>query len=228
MQMKNEVMISVNQLANFTKATDAKKKSILRQQKNPPKVIVAHYALAKARIRKAISSRGDISPILNGISELKNKVPTSKWQVDDKRVSIEAMERFIRMKLPVILKSLDSYEILKKFQLNSFVFSGVNIIVSPDIIIKGTIGEKTYIGAIKIHVSKSSPFDKEQSKYVATCIYDYLKTFVKDSNIIVTPKLCFCIDVFADSIISAPPNITHVNSKIEDFCREIISLWDVA
>jgi len=223
-----EYKISVNQLADFTKGSDARRKSIIRQQKNPPKVIVARYGMAKSRIRKSISALGDMQPILNGISELKNRVPSSDWQANDKKVSIDAMERFIKMKLPTILKDLDKYEILKKFEFNSFVFSGVNIVVSPDLIIKGLLGNKTYIGAVKIHLSKSSPFDSEQSKCVATCIYDYINVSIKDEDIIVLPELCICIDVFADTMISAPSNIDYVNDKIEDCCKEIIKLWDAA
>lgn len=68
-----EYKISVNQLADFTKGTEAKKKSIIKQQKNPNPIIVARYATAKAGIRKTIAVRGDINPILQGIEKLKNK-----------------------------------------------------------------------------------------------------------------------------------------------------------
>lgn len=223
-----EYKISVNQLADFTRGSEAKKRSIIRQQKNPAKIIVARYGLAKARCRKFIALRGDISPVLLGIEQLKAKKTETDWQVNDKKVSLEAMERVIKLKLPNLLQDLDSYEILPKFPFNYFIFSGVNIIVSPDLIVKGTIGGKTYIGAVKIHVSKSTPFAADESKYVGTCIYNYLSSFVKDEDIIVLPELCLCIDVFADSIISAPKNIDYVNSKLGEYCLEIIKIWDAA
>lgn len=137
------------------------------------------------------------------------------------------MERFIKLQLPKLLQDLDSYEILKKFEFNSFIFYGVNIIISPDVIVKGVLSDKTYIGAVKIHVSKSKPFDIEQSRYVATSIYNYLTSSIKNDDIIVLPELCLCIDIFADSIISAPKNIEYVNSRLGDYCQEIIKLWDV-
>lgn len=223
-----EYKISVNQLADFTRGSEAKRRSIIKQQKNPSKIIVARYGLAKARFRKFVATRGDIAPVLEGIEQLKNKKPTTDWQANDKKVSLEAMERFIKLKLPSLLQDLDSYEILKKFPFNSFMFSGVDIIVSPDVIVKGVVGDKTYIGAVKIHVSKSAPFETEESKYVATCIYNYLNSFIKTKDIIVLPELCLCIDVFADSIISAPRNIEYVNSKLGEYCLEIIKIWDAA
>jgi hypothetical protein len=223
-----EYQISVNQFAEFTKGSEAKKKSIIRQQKNPPTVMVARYALAKARIKKAIERRGDINPILEGIEQLKSKKPETDWQVNDRKVSLEAMERFVRMKLPEILKDMDDFEILKKFEFKSFIFSGVNILVSPDVIVRGSINGKKYIGALKLHVSKSGAFDPEQSKYVATCIYNYLKSMVRDEDVIVLPQLCFSLDVFADTIISAPSNINYINIKIDEYCKQIIKLWDAA
>jgi hypothetical protein len=223
-----EYQISVNQFGDFTKGSEATKRRIIRQQKNPPTVMVARYALAKSRIKKAIERRGDINPILEGIEQLKKRKPETDWQINDRKVSLEAMERFVIMKLPNILKEMDEFEVLKKFEFKSFVFSGVNILVSPDIIVRGSIGGKKYIGAVKLHVSKSGAFDVEQSKYVATCIYNYLKSMVKDEDLIVLPQLCFSLDVFADTIISAPKNIDYVNVRIAEYCKEIIKLWDAA
>lgn len=218
--------ISVNQLADFIRGSEAKKKSIIRQQKNPAKIIVARYGLAKARFRKSLASKGDISPVLLGIEQLKAKKAETDWQANDKKISLEAMERFIKLKLPTLLQNLDSYEILPKFPANSFIFSGIDIILSPDLIVRGKIGEKTYIGALKIHVSKSSPFSINESEYVSTCIYNYLYKFASEVNAIVLPELCLCIDVFADSIVSAPKDISYLNLKLKSYCEDIIRIWD--
>lgn len=219
-----EYKISINQLASYSKGTDSKKRAIIKQQKNPPPILVGRYAMAKARIKKAIGNGGDIIPILQGIEELKQRNPDTPWKKNDKTVSIEAMERYIRMSLPSILKE-HKYEIEVKPKVKSFYVQDVEILVSPDLIIKVFIDENWFLGGLKLHVSKSELFDREQSKYVATCIYQYLDLVFEDEEIIVLPELCFCADVFADSIISAPKNIEKTLEEIETMCLEIKKIW---
>lgn len=101
-----EYKISINQLATFSKVSEARKKAIVKQQKNPPPILVGRYAMAKARISKAISNGSDIIPILKGIEELKKRNPETPWKKNDKSVSIDAMERYIKMSLPAILKEI--------------------------------------------------------------------------------------------------------------------------
>lgn len=219
-----EYKISINQLATFSKVTEARKKAIVKQQKNPPPILVGRYVMAKARITKAISSGGDIIPILEGIEELKQRNPDTSWKKNDKTVSIDAMERYIKMSLPVILKE-NKYEILPKQKIRSFFVSDVEILVSPDLIIKVLIDDKWYLGGLKLHVSKSELFDNHQSKYVATCIYQYLDLIFEDDKIIVLPELCFSLDVFANSIISAPKKVEKTLEEIENMCLEIKKIW---
>lgn len=219
-----EYKISINQLATFSKVTEARKKAIVKQQKNPPPILVGRYVMAKARITKAISSGGDIIPILEGIEELKQRKPDTPWKKNDKTVSIDAMERYIKMSLPVILKE-NKYEILPKQKIRSFFVSDVEILVSPDLIIKVLIDDKWYLGGLKLHVSKSELFDNHQSKYVATCIYQYLDLIFEDDKIIVLPELCFSLDVFANSIISAPKKVEKTLEEIENMCLEIKKIW---
>lgn len=219
-----EYKISINQLATFSKVSDARKRAIVKQQKNPPPILVGRYIMAKARIKKAIGNKGDILPILDGIEVLKQRNPDTPWKKNDKSVSIEAMERYIKMSLPNILKE-HKYEIEAKPKVRSFYVADVEILVSPDLIIKVFIDDKWFIGGVKLHVSKSELFDKEQSKYVATCIYQYLDLVFEDDENIVLPELCFSVDVFADSIISAPKKIVKTLQEIETMCLEIKQIW---
>lgn len=152
-----------------------------------------------------------------------NRKPESKRQERDKRVSLEAMERFIEMKLPSIIKNID-YEVIKPKVKSTFI-SDVEIIVAPDLIIKGHLNGKTVIGAVKIHISKENTFDLQQSKIVAYTIAKYLDKEIAKDGIIVLPELCFCIDVFGDRIISAKECDTQVDKKILEICREIKRLW---
>lgn len=219
-----EYKISINQLATFSKVTEARKKAIVKQQKNPPKILVARYGLAKARIRKAIANYGNIQPILDGIQELKGKNPVKPLEISDKIVSIEALERFIKMKLPTFLND-NVYEILKKPKINSFFIGEVEIIVSADLIIKVYIDGQPFLGGVKLHIAKGDIFDYQQAKYASTCLYLYLDQMFQNTDIIVLPEFCLSVDVFAESYFTAPSRIEKTLEEIESMCLEIKKIW---
>ena len=219
--------ISVNQLADFVYATESKKMRIVRQQKEPNQLKIAWYQLAKARMKKAIQKNGDLSPILDGLKELKNRKITKQRQIQDRQVSIEAMEKFIRIKLPVILKEFD-YEVLKKPKINSLVINGVEVIVAPDVIVRIKVNNQYYLGAVKIHVSKNNIFDRKQSKYISSLIYKYLNDIVASGDELVMKELCLSIDVFGERVIKSPKNISKSIRDIEVICSEVKSFWDAA
>lgn len=216
--------ISVNQMANFQKGSDAKKRSIIKQQKNPNKFRMAYYQLPKARIRKTLEKRGDLEPILNGISELKARMPIKKRQINDRLVSLEALHRFLLFKLPAILKNTD-YSLVKKPVTKSVFFDDVEIIVSPDVIVRYNINSQIYLGAMKIHISKGNKFDNTQQKSVASTLYKYLKDEIAMDNEVVDPRLCLSIDIFGEGIVSAPTNLTKYLGSIFNLCIEVKKLW---
>lgn len=223
----SKYIISINQLADFSKGTDAKKRSIIRQQKTPNTFKVAYYQLAKARIKKSLANNGDIDPILKGIDELKKRKPEKKRQINDRIVSLEAMQRFIAMQLPSILKDSE-YEIIKKVDSKSVIMNGVEIIISPDLIIKAKINDKIYIGGIKLHISKGNVFDIKQQTIVSNSINNYLKNIVAQENEIVLPELCLSLDLFGYGIISSSENTDKSIKDIEVICEEIKTMWSAA
>jgi hypothetical protein len=222
-----EINISINQLADFSKSTDAKKRNIIKQQKNPNTFKMARYQLVKARVKKSMSTKGDIEPILKGIDELKSRTLTKKSQINDRIVSLDAMERFISLKIPNVLKDLD-YIVIKNDKSKSLIINDVEIIVSPEIIIKVEIDSKQYLGGIKIHVSKVNKFDGEQQNYVASTIQKYLEKVIAKDDEIVMPELCLSVDIFGEGIISAPKNIDSKIKELEIICDEIKKMWYAA
>ncbi|WP_298239426.1 hypothetical protein [uncultured Algibacter sp.] len=223
----NDVVISINQLADFSKASEAKKRSIIRQQKTPNKFMVAWYQLPKARIKKAISNNCDLEPILAGIEELKLRKPNKRRQVLDREVSLEALRRFVNIKLPNLLKEIP-HEIIKKVASKSIFINGVEVIISPDVIYKLSINGKIYLGAVKVHISKNNIFDNRQSRYISSLIYKYLNEVVISDDEEVLKELCLSIDVFGEKVIPAPKNLPKTLSDIDVLCEEVKSIWNVA
>ncbi|OWP75949.1 hypothetical protein [Flavobacterium oreochromis] len=222
-----EINISINQLADFSKSSDAKKRNIVKQQKNPNTFKIAYYQLAKARIKKAMSNKGDIEPILKGIEELKTRTLTKKRQINDRVVSLDAMQRFISLQIPDLLKDLE-YKVIKNVNSKSITINGVEVIVSPDIIIQAEIEGKQYLGGIKIHIAKENKFDREQQSYVASTIQKYLEKVVAKNDEVIMPELCLSIDIFGEGIVSAPKNIDSKIKDLEIICDEIKKMWYAA
>lgn len=208
-------------------ASDAKKKSIINQQKTPNEFKISYYQLAKARIKKSMASSGDLDPILNGIEQLKGKKPEKKRQISDRVVSIEALQRFVNLKIPGLLKKYN-YQVIKDIKIKSTFFNGVEIVVSPDLIIEIDIDGHKYYGGFKIHISKGNVFDSKQQTYVATAIHKYLSEIFKESGGTVLAELCLSIDVFSDRIVSSPEDITQKVKDIEVTCEEVKKIWNAA
>ena len=225
--MDKRYIISINQLADFSKATPAGKRRIIKQQKQPNKFKVAWYQLPKARIRKAIANNCDLEPIFAGINELKLRKPEKPRQVLDREVSLEALRRFVNIKLPHLLKDVP-HEIIKKVETKSIVVNGVEIIISPDVIYKLRLYGKTYIGAVKVHISKNNVFDNKQSRYISSLVYKYLKESVIKEGEEVLEELCLSIDVFGEKVIQTPKNLPKAITDIEILCEEVKSIWNVA
>lgn len=226
--MSKKVRLSVNQLAAFTSASSSKKRSIIRQQKNPSPLVVSWYGKAKSVMRNFYKSPEDLFLIEEGLKTLKESKPTSKWQASNRQGSIEILERFITMKVPKCFQS-DDVEFVKP-ALKSVSILGVELITSPDLLFKVKKNGKWKYGAVKFHTSKSGKFNRGQSRIVSTVLKLYLERYLKefDTTAEVAPEFCLCVDVFNENITSAGLNSKIEEKSITDACTEVIKLWDAA
>ncbi len=219
-------LISLNQFVDFSQATENGKKRIIAQQLRPDKLKITWYQTPKARVKKYFELHGDLNPIKDGISTLMKKVPKNKKDEDNRRTSIEALERFVEMKLPSIFNQVN-YSVVKPTN-KSVAISEVEVKVAPEIIIKGNLEGKVVLGAIKIHISKNKPFDYNRAQVVASIIFKYLKNVIAVDDEIVLPELCFCLDIFAGRIVSAPENLDVIDVEIVNICNDIKRIYNAA
>jgi len=213
-------------MAEFSTATSSTKRRIIAQQLNPDILRIPWYQLPKARIKKSFELKGDLRPIQEAIQILLNRKPISKRQVIDRQVSLEAMQRFIEMKIPSIFKEID-FSIIKPGT-RSTKISGVEVIVAPEIVVKGRFKNKTVIGGVKIHISKNNPFDLQKSQIVASAIETYLQNEVVDEDSIVLPELCICLDIYGGRIVSCSDVNNSIYNEVIEICNEIKLYWDAA
>jgi hypothetical protein len=225
-EIMNSYKISINQLASFPKKTQNGKIAIIRQQLKPNTVVVTKYKQAKKIVATALVSNGNKGIIVKGIEDFKKSIATTKTQVQNKVGSIAALEKFLKKKLPHIFLE-NAFEIMTPKRKNKLVMSDVEIVVSPDLIIKTIIDGQAYFGAIKIHISQGGVFDREDAKYVTTCLFQYMNNHYGDLGTIWS-ELCLCVDVFGDNIKYAPANTDNTIDKINVLCEEIKQLWESA
>lgn len=224
--MGKKCKISVNQLAEFSGASEASKKRIIKQQLTPDTFKVPRYQLTKARIKRCIELKGDLGPIHDAVKILESKQATTSWQINDKKVSLEALTRFVKIKLPTVIKRMN-FEVLHPDS-KVLEVKDVDIIVAPEIIIRGKLEGRNVVGGVKIHISKTKPFDLPKSRYVATVVYKYLKERVASKDDVVLPELCLCLDVFNERLVPAQENPDKVIGEIQGLCDEIKLLWNKA
>lgn len=226
--MKQNVRLSVNPLAEFIYASDRRKQGIIKGQKKPNPVIVSWYRTAKSVMAKHYMYPSDTSIIEEGLKRLKETRPETKWQSSNKQGSIELLERFIKMKVPLFFKEQE-IEFLKP-KAKSVMLYGVEIVTSPEIMFRIKKEGIWYYGAVKFHTSKSGKFDRKKSKVVSTVLKMFLNGYLKDFD----PKgkvnedYCLCVDVFNEIITNAVEKSGKTELEINGACKEVIRLWDVA
>lgn len=217
--------ISINQLAEFSKATEKGKTRIIKQQIVPNPVLIPWYQLAKGRLKKSISDNWNLDPIYSGMEILKSRTQfENNRQLIDQKVSLEALESFLNTPAPRILHSID-YENFKPDTKN-LTLGNLEIIVAPDVVFRAEIDGQKYLGGFKIHVCKSKPFDLKQSSLVATILWKYLEREVARNDEIVMPSLCFCYDIFSSRIVPGNEDSAVLLENIKMWGQEVIQIWD--
>ena len=216
--------ISINQLAEFSSATAAKRKRLIAQQITPNKLLIPWYQQAKAAIRNYLKNVNDESPIVEAVNSIRSKTSTSKRQVTDQKVSLEALDKLRTLRVPRLLRIL-KYKLIKPDS-KKISYGDVDVIIAPDLVIQAKYRGKTIYGAVKIHICKTKPFDPQQAKYVSALLYNYLTREVAQPGEIVNPELCICLDVFSDRFYSASDTCTRELKEIKEFCLEVKKIWD--
>lgn len=222
--MSNYYSISINPLAEFIKATDSRKKRIIEQQKNPSPIIVNWYQLAKSRMKKFMINNANYETIEDAILTLKNKKGLNQRQSIDRQVSLEALERFIKLKIPNVLqeKDIEFYKLKNK----SIFYQNIEITVSPDVIFSINRNGIKHFGAIKLRVSKTRPFDNDQQNLIACTIYEYLKHNIEDENFVIEPDLCLSLDVFGNGFKALNANSKDSLINYKTYFDEIKKIWN--
>lgn len=163
--------------------------------------------------------RGNQAILDNGIEYIKNKIPDTDWKRRDNKYSIEALELFKKMPLPPFVKNF-KLEIIQT-EAKFLPIHEINIKISPNSIFRIEYEGQKYIGAFKLHLAKTDPFNNQQSALTAQLLNQFLSNFVVKEDEIVDPRLCICVDPFAQTIINASHKMALDMKQLKLICEEI-------
>lgn len=217
----NNPEISISPLVEFVFASERKKASIIRDQKNPSDFIVARYRSARSAFSRYFINGFDKDTLISVIEKLQSKTIGTDWAKNDRLNSIVALRHFLQLEFP--------FENLKctfiKPEHKSYSLEGVDVIVSPDLILKWDANGKTNVGAIKFNIKKQS-LTLQKGGLTASVIYDYMLQIASpDWN--VSKEYCFCLDVMSERLFS--PSMVEENITVaKEACLEIKKLWTQA
>ncbi|RQP11531.1 MAG: hypothetical protein EAS52_21450 [Parapedobacter sp.] len=215
-------IISLNQLVEASSGTLKAKQRIVFQQINVNKILIQWYQKAKNRIRKYLANVRDKSILFNAIEEIKKSPEKNERSKNDKRVSIEAIQKVMEMRFDQIL--VNGYEVLQPDD-KSIEFEDIRINITPDLVFRYHEDGLIKLGAIKFHISKTKPFDLQQSKMISNLLKQYLEQKVIKKGEVVDERLCWAYDVFAERLLHADKVMDITKDEVQKLCLELKEIY---
>lgn len=221
--MKKTKKISFNSLIEYIDATDARKRAIIKQQKDP-KPFPMYYNTAKATCRDYFINGFDRKVIHDAISRLQHRKKTtdSDWSKRDSVNSIKALREFLSIEFPFDDLKCKFY----RGNIKAYSINGVIVSVSPDLILEWTSSGEKHVGAIKFYI-KQTPLEYEQGRTAASLLADFMSS-ESDSICKIEHEYCLVVDVFNSRCFYSPEDISHYMGIVENACTEITKNWSAA
>lgn len=211
--------------AAYIDSTNGAKNSVIRNRKKTYTGGFPWYHQAKSAIKNSLE-QGNFNSILKAINSL-NTADTKSLKPNSKRniiYSSKVLVNYMNTKIPL------EYRIAKKeiFTPNSkeFNYSGIKLTMSGIIFFKIEISGEIYIGAQYVNCTKT-PFSSIQRMVVSFLIYEFISENLLESDQMVSPEYCVCIDSESKSFTSCPnkTNVGKMRNLIEKEAREYKKRW---
>lgn len=215
--------ISINQLIEASKSTANAKVRIVKQQIVVNKVLAFWYQLAKNRIKKYFLNVHDFKVLEDCITILTNRIPKDIKEKRNNIVSIEALKKVIGMHFNEIL--VDDYKVIN-LSVKGLEFEEISVGINPDLVYRIVEDGVRKVGALKFRVSKTKPFNLQQSKLIANLIKMFLIEKVVSEGEIVDEKLCWSYDVFTDRLVHADSDVYLSQIEVENLCKELKEIFN--
>ena len=215
--------ISISKLAEYIVASPRRKRRILLDAMDPPTFKVAPHRRARSAILWSSRKGGvDDEKLLACADRLRGLESKGKWDSDDLKNSIAAIERFM-----LIHPKLDFGSSIQRLRSRSaqIRIEGVDVSVTPNLVIRGGTVKDPTVGAIKLYFVKTNPLSREDGDYTATILRTFVASRLEGGRFTVDSGLCQVVDVFADQVFVASPAFKRRMDDVAAACDSIRRLW---
>lgn len=216
--------ISVNKLAEFSRAKAGRQRQILSDQKYPTDFKGMYYKEASEAIALALASNlEDLTYVDRQISILEQMVPEKIGTQRRITSNIDALEAFRVMVDDIDFKgaapSLGAHDAPK------ITIQGVRISVRPDIILRSTGKSGARLaGGIKLHFPRTYSLDEDASGLISAVLQRWIEDHISSEG---RPDgaNCYAIDIGCRRVFRGVRSTVARMKEVDDLCRNIAGLW---
>lgn len=226
-----EPRLSANQLAEYLKATSARRKGIIKDAKFPRTAVVTQYRHAREGISKFVCSDiRDQKILVSAISSLTDKEAdedATGWTRDDARRSIEAIQTFQKSMNAMGIDKLDCKRVAGNQP--PLMIQGVTISVNLDATTHRLVKANDAVGGVSFLFSKaetSGTARADRSKVAAVLALLFAQEHLGYLGV-ADPTICFSFDVMAGKAYPAPKTYKTLLTNMEAACEEVALRWSI-
>lgn len=224
--MVNKPSISINKLGEYIVSRAARQRKILHDRKypDPEFQMGAYHRDASEAVSQYISNGAiDTTPIDRALQILSQQVPEKVGTARRINANIDALERFNSMLDDIGIEGAEPS--LGPQSAPVLTYYNVNISVRPEIVLRAAAKKKQYVGAVKLHFSKTHPHDEESAGYVSAALNEFCRLHFAQDDEIVNPAFCKVIDIASGNVFDGVKSTKKRLADIAAACQNIAALW---
>lgn len=214
--------ISLLKLAEYMGANPVRRRTIVRDQWDPPSQVVPLYRRAMAAALSFFRGGRDVDLLYAAAERLIKARPSSDWDARDLKNSVEALEH-----LANVLPKLDLADRIVggRRRLDVLAMSNVEVSVRAHVRMVKLGAEPAQVGAVKLAFSKTRRLPDDEAQRAATILRYSLDCRLRDAAAVAAPALCQIVDVFHEEVHFAPSTFKRTVRRAEAACEEIALTW---
>lgn len=215
--------MSLNKLGEYLTATmPGRRRSIIREQREPKDFIVARYAQAEQAIKEYFTThKPNTDQLRQAIDSLSTLAHLEGWEGQTADLCTKALISFLNIAEQVPTNGYTPVE--GNNMVPKLNVSGLDISVRPEVLLTDP-ETGAIVGGIKLYLGKTHPLSDDAMTIVSTVLYRYLAETLSDEAM-VAPENCFVVDVFAGKVLNSPRTYKRNMQHVRAACNEIATLW---
>jgi hypothetical protein len=164
----------------------------------------------------------DPSPLEKALHVLEQMTPEKIGTARRINANIDAIERFTTMLDDIDLMSADTE--VGSHNPQKLTYHNVAISVRPEIVLRNTIKGKPFIGAWKLHFSRTHPHTEESAGFVSAAVNEYCRVHLA-GDAVVNPAFCKVIDIAFGKMFNGVKATKEPSLIFSAECQNIAALW---